>query len=136
MGALPAAHPRDPPAARRGRAGGDRHGNADHGQWFAEDRAFRLFAPELGGGALLDLGIYPVSFASMVLGQPTASSRYGDPAFTGVDAQTSILLGYASGAHAVLTCTLRAKSPTRAAIVGTEARIEIEGDFYAPRRSR
>ncbi len=55
-----------------------------------------------------------------------------DPAFTGVDAQTSILLGYESGAHAVLTCTLRAKSPTRAAIVGTEGRIEIEGDFYAP----
>ena len=105
---------------------------ADHGQWFAEDRGFRLFAPELGGGALLDLGIYPVSFASMVLGEPERVVALSDPAFTGVDAQTSILLGYASGAHAVLTCTLRAKSPTRAAIVGTEARIEIEGDFYAP----
>jgi len=55
-----------------------------------------------------------------------------DPAFTGVDAQTSMLFGYDSGARAVLTCTLRAKSPTRAAIVGTDARIEVEGDFYAP----
>jgi predicted dehydrogenase len=55
-----------------------------------------------------------------------------DPAFTGVDAQTSMLFGYESGAQALLTCTLRAKSPTRAAIVGTDARIEIEGDFYAP----
>jgi predicted dehydrogenase len=106
--------------------------SADHGQWFAEDPGFRLFAPELGGGALLDLGIYPVSFASMVLGAPERVVALADPAFTGVDAQTSILLGYASGAHAVLTCTLRAKSPTRAAIVGTEARIELEGDFYAP----
>jgi predicted dehydrogenase len=105
---------------------------ADHGQWFAEDPGFRLFDPELGGGALLDLGIYPVSFASMVLGRPDRIVSMSDPAFTGVDAQTSMLFGYESGAHAVLTCTLRAKSPTRAAIVGTEARIEIEGDFYTP----
>jgi predicted dehydrogenase len=105
---------------------------ADHGQWFAEDAGFRLFAPELGGGALLDLGVYPVSFASMVLGTPSRIVSISDPAFTGVDAQTSMLFGYDSGAQAVLTCTLRAKSPTRAAIVGTDARIEIDGDFYAP----
>jgi predicted dehydrogenase len=105
---------------------------ADHGQWFAEDPEFRLFAPALGGGALLDLGVYPVSFASMILGTPNRVVSLIDPAFTGVDAQTSILLGHETGAHAVLTCTLRAKSPTRGAIVGTNARIEIEGDFYAP----
>jgi predicted dehydrogenase len=106
--------------------------SADHGQWFAEDPAFRLFAPELGGGALLDLGVYPVSFASMVLGTPNRIASISDPAFTGVDAQTSMVLGHESGAQAVLTCTLRAKSPTRASIVGTEARIELDGDFYAP----
>ena len=105
---------------------------ADHGQWFAEDAGSRLFAPELGGGALLDLGVYPVSFASMVLGPPGRIVSMSDPAFTGVDAQTSMLFGYDSGAQAVLTCTLRAKSPTRAAIVGVNARIEVEGDFYAP----
>jgi predicted dehydrogenase len=106
--------------------------SADHGQWFAEDPEFRLFAPALGGGALLDLGIYPVSFASMVLGTPDRIVSIGDPAFTGVDAQISMLFGYERGAQAVLTCTLRAKSPTTASIVGTEARIEIDGDFYAP----
>jgi predicted dehydrogenase len=105
---------------------------ADHGQWFAEDRDFRLFAPDLGGGALLDLGVYPVSFASMILGQPSRIVALSDPAFTGVDGQTSMVFGYDSGAHALLTCTLRAKSPTSAAIVGTEARIEVDGDFYAP----
>ncbi|MET8994666.1 Gfo/Idh/MocA family oxidoreductase [Amycolatopsis sp. NPDC004169] len=105
---------------------------ADHGQWFAEDPAFRLFAPELGGGALLDLGIYPVSFASMVLGAPERVAAMATPAFTGVDAQMSMLLGYASGAQAVLTCTLSAVSPTTAAIVGTDARIEVDGPFYAP----
>jgi predicted dehydrogenase len=105
---------------------------ADHGQWFAEDPAFRLFAPELGGGALLDLGIYPVSFASMVLGPPERVVSLAAPAFTGVDAQTSMLFGYAGGAQAVLSCTLRAVSPTTASIVGTDARIEIDGPFYAP----
>ncbi len=105
---------------------------ADHGQWFAEDAEFRLFAPELGGGALLDLGVYPVSFASMILGTPNRIVSMSDPAFTGVDAQTSMVFGYAGGAQAVLTCTLRAKSSTRASIVGTDARIEIDGDFYAP----
>jgi predicted dehydrogenase len=106
--------------------------SADHGQWFAKDPDFRLFKPELGGGALLDLGVYPVSFASMLLGPPDTIAALIDPAFTGVDGQTSMLFGYASGAQAVLTCTSLARSPTRAAIVGTEARIEIEGDFYSP----
>ena len=105
---------------------------ADHGQWFAKDPDFRLFAPELGGGALLDLGVYPVSFASMVLGKPDRIVGLIDPAFTGVDGQTSMLFGYESGAQAVLTCTSSAKSPTRGAIVGTDARIEIDGDFYEP----
>lgn len=106
--------------------------SADHGQWFAKDPEFRLFAPELGGGALLDLGVYPVSFASMLLGAPSTITALIDPAFTGVDGQTSMLFGYDSGAQAVLSCTSLAKSPTRAAIVGTEARIEIDGDFYSP----
>ena len=68
----------------------------------------------------------------MLLGRPSRIVSISDPAFTGVDAQTSMLFGYESGAQAVLTCTLRAKSPTTAAIVGTDARIEIDGDFYAP----
>jgi len=106
--------------------------SADHGQWFAQDPEFRLFAPELGGGALLDLGVYPVSFASMLLGAPNTITALIAPAFTGVDGQTSMLLGYPSGAQAVLTCTSLARSPTRAAIVGSEARIEIDGDFYSP----
>ena len=69
----------------------------------------------------------------MVLGSPTSVIALIEPAFTGVDGQTSMLLGFGSGAQAVLTCTSLAKSPTRAAIVGTNARIEIDGDFYAPR---
>jgi predicted dehydrogenase len=105
---------------------------ADHGQWFAPDPAFRLFAPELGGGALLDLGVYPISFASMVLGGPSRVTAVSDPAFTGVDGQTSVIQQYDGGAQAVLTCTLSARSSTSASIIGTEARIEIDSVWYQP----
>jgi predicted dehydrogenase len=105
---------------------------ADHGQWFASDPTSRLFAPELGGGALFDLGVYPVSFASMLFGAPDRLTALVDPAFSGVDGQASMLFGYTNGAHAVLTCSSGARSATRASISGTKARIEIAGDFYAP----
>jgi predicted dehydrogenase len=104
---------------------------ADHGQWFAQDASHRLFDPDLGGGALLDLGVYPVSWAHMVLGTPSKVTAVGDPAFTGVDAQTSVVLQYPGGAHAVLTSTLEALTPRRAWIAGTEGVIEVEPTFYA-----
>lgn len=105
---------------------------AEHGQWFAQDPAHRLFAPSLGGGALLDLGIYPLSFAHMVLGAPARVTAVGNPAFTGVDKTTSVILQYDSGAHAVLTTSLAAASDNPAAIYGTEARLELDGWFYTP----
>lgn len=105
---------------------------ADHGQQFAPDPQHRLFDPALGGGALLDLGVYPVSWASMVLGTPSSVTAVSDPAMTGVDAQTSVVLRHPGGAHAVLTTTLRAVTPRRAWITGTEGTIEVEPTFYAP----
>ncbi len=105
---------------------------ADHCQWFPDDPTHRLFAPDLGGGALLDLGIYPVSFASMVLGEPAGVTAVSTAAFTGVDATTSMLMQHDGGAQAVLTTTLSAVGPNRAAVVGTEARLEIDSVFYAP----
>lgn len=105
---------------------------ADHGQWFAKDPSHRLFAPDLGGGALLDLGIYPVSFVSMVLGTPTTVTAVSDPAFTEVDGTTSVLLQHAGGAHGVVTTTSAAVGPTTAAVVGSDARVEIASNFYAP----
>jgi predicted dehydrogenase len=105
---------------------------AEHGQWFAEDADSRLFAPGLGGGALLDLGIYPVSFASMVLGTPSHITAVSNPAFTGVDAQTSVILRDDAGRHAVLTTTLAAATSNGATISGTVARLEIAPTFYRP----
>jgi predicted dehydrogenase len=105
---------------------------ADHGQWFEPNPRHRLFAKDLGGGALLDLGIYPVSFASLVLGTPARITAVSDPAMTGVDGQTSMLFQYGSGAHAVLTTAAVSATPTRAAVVGTEARVEIDRMFFTP----
>lgn len=99
---------------------------AEHGQWFEPDPNSRFFKLELGGGALFDLGSYPLSFASMVLGTPTKITAVSDKAFTGVDGQTSILLQYESKAHAILTTTALAVTANRAAISGTKARIEID----------
>ncbi len=103
---------------------------ADHGQGFAPDPAHRLYAPELGGGAMLDLGIYPLSWAVMVLGVPSSVHAVSEPAMTGVDAQTSLVLRYPDGAHAVLTSTLSAFTPRRSFIAGTEAYIDVEPVFY------
>jgi predicted dehydrogenase len=105
---------------------------ADHGQRFDYDPASRWFSPELGGGALLDLGVYPVSFASMLLGTPSRMVTMIDLAPTGVDRQVSMIFGYDNGAQAYLNTTTDAKTPTTATISGTKARIEIDGDFYAP----
>lgn len=105
---------------------------ADHGKWFNLDPGFRLFSPELGGGAVLDLGVYPISFASMLLGRPERITALIEPAFTGVDGQVSMAFGYAGGAQSLLSCTSLARTATRACVSGTRARVEIDGDFYAP----
>jgi hypothetical protein len=68
----------------------------------------------------------------MVLGTPTRVTAVSDPAFTGVDAQTSVILRDDAGRHAVLTTTLAAATPNGAAISGTAARLEIEPTFYRP----
>ena len=103
---------------------------ADFGHWFEPDATHRAFAPSLGGGAVLDLGVYTVSFASMVLGTPRHITAVSDRAFTGVDRQTSMVLRDDAGRHAVLTSTVAAVTTAHGAIVGTEARIEIDPPFF------
>ncbi|WP_035812963.1 Gfo/Idh/MocA family protein [Jiangella gansuensis] len=104
---------------------------ADHGQLIPPGE-HRLHRPELAGGALLDLGVYPVSFASHLLGRPATVTAAGTLLSSGLDAQTSMVLTYEGGAHAVLTTTLGARTPNRAAITGTQARIEIDDVWYTP----
>lgn len=103
----------------------------DHGQLMTHDADHRLFNKALAGGALLDLGIYPISFVSMILGAPNAIHAHGTLTQTHVDEQVSAIFTYPK-AQAIINTTLRAKTPTVAVVNGTDARIEIRGDFYAP----
>lgn len=106
---------------------------ADHGQPFSHLPAtHRLHNPDLAGGALLDLGVYPVSFAHDILGVPDRISATGSLTPLGVDGQISIALGYGERTQASLHTTLWAKTATTAVIAGTEGRIEIDTNFYSP----
>jgi predicted dehydrogenase len=105
---------------------------ADHGQRLSDYANPRHWEPSLGGGALLDLGIYPISFAHMVLGIPhkiSASATFTDK---GVDASSTVIFDYKDGAQAILTSNMMVSTPCRATICGTLGKIEIDRTFYNP----
>jgi len=92
----------------------------------------RNYNPELAGGSLLDLGIYPVWISQLFLGAPQKVNTFGTLAETGVDAQTAVVLEFDGGPQSVLTTSLLHFSPERASINGTKARIEINSWFVVP----
>ena len=83
-------------------------------------------------GALLDLGIYPISFAWDILGAPQTISAQASFHVTGADRQVATIFGYASGAIATTLSSSDSAGPNRAAIVGTKGRIEIDRTWYCP----
>ncbi|GAA1895258.1 Gfo/Idh/MocA family oxidoreductase [Streptomyces sodiiphilus] len=116
---------------RDGAIGEVRAVHADFGLAGRFEDGHRLLDPALGGGALLDLGVYPVSFAHLVLGEPAEVAAWARLR-GGVDENTGMLLGYSSGAVAALTCSLVADTPLRAAVTGTAGRIEFPRGFFFP----
>lgn len=103
---------------------------ADHNQDLPKDPKHRINNPDLGGGALLDLGIYPVSLAFDIFGVPSTIYAAAAKTATGVDRQTAIVFTYSDGQQAVLQTALDTKGPNVAAILGTKGRIEIESVWY------
>ncbi|MCX4822692.1 Gfo/Idh/MocA family oxidoreductase [Streptomyces sp. NBC_01142] len=95
----------------------------------------RLRDPALGGGALLDLGVYPVSFAQLLLGEPDRVQADALLSPEGVDLNTGMLLGWSdAGAQALLSCSVTAGTPVTASVTGTAGRIEIPHGFFFPDR--
>lgn len=89
------------------------------------DPEFRLFNPKLGGGALLDVGVYPMALAQAVLGVPESIRSTAELCETGVDEHAGILLGYEHGAFAMLTCASTIEMPQTALIVGELGHVHI-----------
>jgi predicted dehydrogenase len=115
-----------------GAIGEVRQVQADLGVERPFDPTDRMFDLAQGGGALLDLGVYVVSFAHYFLGTPDRVVASGSLAPTGVDAEAGLLLGYADGRVATLLATLRHHSPGAARIQGTTGWIEVPPRFHHP----
>ena len=115
-----------------GRLGEVRSLTAELGGTAPSDQGHRLNSLQLGGGALLDIGVYLVSCASMLFGAPARVLASGHLTSSGVDGQTVVVLSYPAGEQAALLTTIETDNGNRAHINGTLARVEIDGPFFRP----
>jgi predicted dehydrogenase len=96
------------------------------------DPSSRLFDPKLGGGAMLDVGVYCVSFASMVLGKPRRGIGLSHLGETGVDEQFAAVLEHGGGRISSVTAGTRTASPHEATVLGTEGYVRIHSAWWRP----
>jgi predicted dehydrogenase len=113
-----------------GTIGDMRSMTADHTQHLPGDPGHRLNDLALGGGALLDLGIYPVSFASQLFGAPQSVQSAATFKETGADAQVATMFRYAGGQIATTYSASTTRGPNVAVILGTDGRIELDSVWY------
>lgn len=106
---------------------------ADFGFQAGFDPKSRLFDPALGGGALLDVGVYCVSLASMLFGTPVAQTGLATLGATGIDEQSAFVLRYGNGELAVLSTAVRTNTPHEATILGTSGSIRVESPWWIPK---
>ena len=106
--------------------------NADFGFKADLNTESRLFEPFLGGGSLLDIGVYPVFLSLLLLGYPKEIQAVAAKASTGVDESVSISLSYESGALASLHCTFTTHTNTDANIYGDKGKIQLKRQWFRP----
>ena len=106
--------------------------NANFGfrmQWNPEDR---VLDKKLGGGAILDVGIYPIFLSYLLLGKPKsiiAETTFND---LGVDEFSNIIFKYDKGTMANLFCSLSTQTAVEATIYGSKGKLKIHGRFHQP----
>jgi predicted dehydrogenase len=104
---------------------------ADHGEWFPDTH--RILRHDLAGGALLDLGTYPLALASWVLGEPEQIAAIGQDVPGGeVHGQVSAALRHPGGAQSAINTTIMADTPNRAVLAGTKATLVTDEGFFFP----
>jgi predicted dehydrogenase len=92
----------------------------------------RLLDPALGGGALLDMGVYPLTFAQLMLGEPDRVAATAGRATSGIDLNLAVAQSYASGAVASLSSSMTAMSPRTASVATDRGRVDLPGPFHHP----
>ncbi|GAA1056872.1 oxidoreductase [Agromyces luteolus] len=107
---------------------------ADHGQAIPVELGHRLYRPELGGGALLDLGIYPVQLDSMLLGAPTEIVATGRRSDSGVDETVSLVLRHGARNQSTIFTSIATRTPSKGHIAGTDGRLELLDSINGPSR--
>jgi predicted dehydrogenase len=115
-----------------GAIGEVRHLTADFGFRAERDYESRLFGPDYGGGALLDVGVYPVSLASMLFGSPTRIVSAANLGPTGVDEEAAMILTHRGGQLAVLHTAIRLETAQEAILSGTRGRVRIHSPWWKP----
>ncbi len=114
-----------------GAIGAPRMLQADFGFRAAFNPSGRLFDPALGGGALLDVGVYPVALAHMLWGEPNRIAALATVGASGVDEETAILLGYTGGELALLSTTVTTNTPHEATLLGTDGWLRLMPPWWA-----
>ncbi|MFI1719889.1 Gfo/Idh/MocA family protein [Streptomyces sp. NPDC020489] len=117
-----------------GAIGEVRHVQADFGLAGPFPPSHRLRDPAQGGGALLDLGVYPVSFTQLLLGEPSDVAARATLSEEGVDLQTGALLSWDGGALASVHCSIIGGTATSASVTGSLGRIDVPSGFFFPER--
>ncbi len=121
---------------KEGRIGTPQMVYADFGFRTEYEEESRLFDPAFGGGGLLDVGIYPISFAAMVFGAvPNRIAAMAEIGPTGVDDMNAAVLGFPGGGLALVSSAVRAETQQEARIVGTNGMIHLTSPFWCGTRA-